>query len=60
MSLWKRNPEDDEADAAEEDDANEGPAESGVGESVGVTGDKLDSESLLVLVQQSLLLLEGS
>lgn len=43
---------------AEDDEANEGP---GVWESVGVTGDKLeDDESLLSLVQRSLLLLEGS
>lgn len=60
VSLWKQKPEDDEADVAEEDDANEGPEDSGVGESAGVTGDKLDDESLLVLVQRSLLLLEGS
>ena len=60
VSSWKRNPEDDEADAAEDDEANEGPDESGVGESTGVTGDKLDDESLLVLVERSLLLLEGS
>ena len=59
VSSWKLNPEDNEADDAE-DDADEGPDESGVRESVGVTGDKLDEESLLVLVQRSLLLLEGS
>jgi hypothetical protein len=60
VSSWKQNPEEDEEDAAEEDEANEGPEESGDGLSAGVTGDKLDKESLLVLVQRSLLLLEGS
>jgi hypothetical protein len=59
VSSWKRNPEDDEADAAEDDEAK-GPDEREVWESVGVTGDKLDDESLLVLVERSLLLLEGS
>ena len=60
VSSWKRNPEDDEADAAEEEEADEGPDESGDWVSAGDTGDKLDDESLLELVQRSLLLLEGS
>jgi len=52
VSSWKRNAEDDEA--------KEEPEESGDWVSGGVTGDKVDEESLLVLVQRSLLLLEGS
>jgi hypothetical protein len=59
-SSWKRNPEEDEADFVEEEEANEGPEESGEWVSAGVIGDKLDDESLLVLVQRSLLLLDGS
>jgi len=50
VSSWKQNPDDDEVDAAEEDEAI----------SVGVTGDKLEDESLVELVQRSLLLLRGS
>lgn len=66
VSSWKENPEDEEADAAEEGEANEEPEESGDWLSAGVTGDKLDEESLVVLVvlvvlvQRSLLLLGGS
>lgn len=60
VSSWKQNPDEDETDAAEEDEANEGAEESGDWLSTGVTGDELEEESLVVLVQRSLLLLGGS
>jgi len=60
VSSWKQNAEEDDADAAEEDEANEGPEEGGDWGPTGVIGDKLEEESLLMLVQRSLLLLNGS
>ena len=60
VSSWKQNPDEDEADLAEEDEANDGRDESGDSLSGGVTGDELEDESLVVLVQRSLLLLGGS